>query len=247
MTRLLGATLAAVLITSLVGPARADEQEAKKILDKAISALGGEEKLAKATIMSWKSKAKISFGGNENDFDGKTTVNGLDRLRSEFGNEMFQAVAVIAGDKGWRKFGDMSMEMDADSLANEKRNLYLTITPITIVPLKGKGFKVDSAGEDKVGDKPALAVKVTGPDGKDFTISFDKESGLPVKLVAKVIGFMGEEFTQESTYSDYKDFDGIKKATKVEVKRDGETFLKGETLDFKVLDKTDDDTFSEPK
>ena len=36
--------------------------------------------------------------------------------------------------------------------------------------------------------KPAAALKVTGPDGKDFTLYFDKESGLPVRMVAKVIG-----------------------------------------------------------
>ena len=68
-----------------------------------------------------------------------------------------------------------------DEVAREKRNLYLQIVPVLLVPLKGKGFKVESAAEEKVGDKPASVLKVTGPDGKDFTISFDKESGLPVK------------------------------------------------------------------
>ena len=58
-------------------------------------------------------------------------------------------------------------------------------------------------------------LKVTGPDGKDFTLCLDKESGLPVKLVAKVLSFQGEEYTSETTYADYKDFGGIKKATKV--------------------------------
>ena len=58
--------------------------------------------------------------------------------------------------------------------------------------------------------------------------SFDKESGLPVKQVAKVLGFQGQEYTAETTFADYKDFDGIKKATKIEVKRDGETFQKFE-------------------
>ena len=37
-----------------------------------------------------------------------------------------------------------------------------------------------------------------------------------MKIVAVVAGFKGDEFTQETTLADYKDFDGIKKATKVE-------------------------------
>ena len=80
--------------------------------------------------------------------------------------------------------------------------------------LKGKDFKIEPADEVKVGDKPAVGIKVTAPDGKDFKLYFDKESGLPVKLVAEVVGFQGEEFTMETTYASYKEFDGIKKATK---------------------------------
>ena len=94
---------------------------------------------------------------------------------------------------------------------------------------------------------PAVALKVTGPDGKDFTLYFDKESGLPVRLVAKVVGFNGEEFVQDSTFSDYKDFGGIKKSAKVSVKRDGETFVESEITDFKIIDKVPAETFAEPK
>ena len=76
---------------------------------------------------------------------------------------------------------------------------------------------------------------------------FDKESGLPVKLIAKVIGFGGDEFTQETSYSNYKDFDGAKKATKISAKRDGEKFVEQEITEFKVLDKAPSETFVEPK
>ena len=55
--------------------------------------------------------------------------------------------------------------------------------------LKGKGFKATVDGEEKVDDKSAAVLKVVGPDGKDFRLFFDKESGLPVKLVARVVGW----------------------------------------------------------
>jgi hypothetical protein len=139
------------------------------------------------------------------------------------------------------------MELDGDAVANEKRTIYIAAIPTLLVQLKGKGFKVESAAEEKVGDKPAAGLKVTGPDGKDFTMYFDKESGLPVRLVAQVIGFGGEEFKQDTTFSDYKDYDGIKKATKSSSKRDGEKFVDLETTEFKVLDKVDAETFSQPK
>ena len=58
---------------------------------------------------------------------------------------------------------------------------------------------------------------------------------------------MGGEFTQETTFSNYKEFDGIKKATKSESKRNGEKFLTTEVTEFKVLKKVDPKTFDEPK
>jgi outer membrane lipoprotein-sorting protein len=247
MNRLFGAALTtALLFVSSVSSLAADD-DAKAIVDKAIKALGGEDKLSKIDAFSSKSKGTVVFGGNESETTTESTFKGLDHARREFGNDQFHGVIVFDGDKGWRKFGDNSSSIDGDAVANEKRTIYLSVIPITIVPLKTSAFKCETAGEDKVGDKPAVVLKITGPDGKDFTLAFDKESGLPVKQVAKVMGFQNMEFTMETTFSDYKDFGGIKKATKIVAKRDGEKFQEMEVTEFKVLDKVEADTFSEPK
>jgi hypothetical protein len=251
MKRFLGAALVTAVIACLGGPARADEKEAKAVIDKAIKAVGGEEVLGKAGVVTWKTKGTLTFNGDQGQIKGQSTAQGLDRYRGEFegnfGGNMFKGVTVLNGDKGWRKFGDDTTELDADALANEKRTIYLQLGPVLLVPLKGKGFKVESAPDEKVGDKPAAVVKVTGPDGKDFTLYFDKESGLPVRMVAKVVGFANDEYTQDTSFTDYKDFGGIKKATKSQSKRDGEKFIEIEVTDFKVLDKAEPDAFTEPK
>jgi hypothetical protein len=251
MKRFLGAVLVASLLSGSSSSVRADDQDTKAILDKAIKALGGEEKLSKATSVSWKTKGTITFGGNDSEISIQATLQGLDHYRSEFegkfGDNDVKGVTVVNGDKGWRKFNDQDMDMDADALANEKRRIYLQAIPTSLLQLHAQAFKVESAAEEKVGDKPAAAIKVTGPDGKDFKLYFDKESGLPVRMVGQVIGFGGEEYTEDTTYSNYKDFDGIKKATKITSKRDGEKFLEAEITEFKVLDKVAPETFSQPK
>ncbi len=246
--------IAAALVTAFVfgGSARAAEgKDATAVLDKAIKALGGEEKLSKIKAASWKSKGTFVIMGNESPFELQTTMQGLDHIRlqfeAEFNGMAVKGATVLAGEKGWRKIGENGMELDKDAVANQKRGTYLTVVPVTILPLKTKEFKTELAGEEKVGDKPAVIVKVTGPDGKDFTLSFDKESGLPVKQVAKVAGPMGDEFTQETTYGEYKEMAGIKKATKVIAKRDGEKFQDLVISDFKVLDKVDPKAFTEPE
>jgi hypothetical protein len=237
---------------SLVGtPGRADEAQVKQILDKAIQALGGAEKLSKAEAFTWKSKGKLTIEGNQNEVSTEATVQGLDHFQSifegEFNGNKVKGLAILNGDKGWRKVGDQNMDMDPDALKNEKRAVYLMVVPVMIVPLKSKGFKVETAPDETVKGKPAAVLKVTGPDGKDFTLFFDKESGLPVRLVAKVIGWRGEEYVQDAAFSDYRDFGGFKKAAKTSIKRDGEDFLEAEVTEFKVLDKVPADTFAEPK
>ena len=251
MSRLIGSALAIALVTGWTGSAKADEKEVNAILDKAIKALGGEEKLSKAKAYTMASKGTMTFMGADNEISAKTTIQGLDHARQEFegnfGGMAVKGVTVLAGDKGWRKFADNKMELDGDQLANQKRAIYLAAIPVTIVPLKDKAFKVESAGESKVGDKPAVGLKVTPKDGKEFTIYFDKESGLPVKQVAKVAGFMGEEFTQETTFGEYKEMDGIKKATKMSATRDGSKFMEMQVTEFKATDKLDPKTFTEPE
>ena len=37
--------------------------------------------------MTWKSKGKLKFGENENEFTSQATVQGLDHYRSEFNSE----------------------------------------------------------------------------------------------------------------------------------------------------------------
>ena len=76
----------AVYFSMVVGLVRADEKDAKAILDRAIKASGGEEKLAKVEAFSWKSKGIVIFNGNENESSNQVTVKGLDHYRREFGN-----------------------------------------------------------------------------------------------------------------------------------------------------------------
>jgi hypothetical protein len=213
--------------------------------------LGGAEKLGAAKAVTWKSKGKIRRNDSESDFSSKVTTRGIEQFRQDFegdfGGNPVKGVTILVGDKGWRKFGEESNKLEDDALANQKRTVYLQVVGQMPQFLNADGFKVEAADEEKVGDKPAVVLKVTGPDGKDFQLFFDKESGLPVKMTATVAGRQGAESAQETTYANYKDFDGIKRATKVETKRNGKKYLDAEISDFKILEKVDPKTFAEPK
>jgi hypothetical protein len=251
MKRFSRTALLCVFAAGLGYPSRADEKEAKAVIDKAITAMGGEEKLSKVKAFTEKGKGTITLDGSDIAFTFEMTAQGVERYRSAFQAEVdgnkFDGATVLDGDKGWRKLGEDTKKLEGDDLADEKRNAYIDVVPILMLPLKGKGFKVDSAADEKVGDKPAAVVVATGPDKKQFTIYFDKESGLPIRLTGRVVDSEGKEFTQDTTFEDYKEFGGIKVATKSRSKRDGEKYVDVEGIEFEVLDEAPPGTFAEPK
>jgi len=228
-----------------------EEQDPIKVLDKAIAAMGGESKLGSVKASTWTSKGTLYFSDNESEFTTRWYTRGEDHFRSDFESEFngnpYKATLVIKGNKAWRKFGNQVVELENADAKNEKFNFSLQLLPVTLPTLKGQGYKLESVGEEKVDKTPVVILKITNPDGKTFKISFDKESGLPLKLVADIVGFRGQEFIQEIYYSNYKDFDGIKRPIKIVSKRDGQRFLESEITEYKVIDQLPDETFTEPK
>ena len=92
MRALLGVVLATTLLFVLTSSSQAGDSDAKSILDKAITALGGAEKLAKVEAFSMKAKGTVVFNGNENDTTTEVIYKGLDHYRREFGNDQFHGV-----------------------------------------------------------------------------------------------------------------------------------------------------------
>jgi hypothetical protein len=241
----------AVAVLLLGASGRADSGKAgEAIIDKAVRALGGESKLKQIKAYSSTAKGKLHIGGTENPFTTKEISEGLNRYRqdldAEFNGEKMKIITVVDGEKGWAKAGDQGQEFDQDKLANAKRTIYLVAVSSNPLLLKEKGFKYEAAPDEKCEGKEAACLKGTGPDGKDFKILFDKETGLPVMVSGKIANFTGEEVTQDVIYKGYKDFDGYKTPSKISIKHNGEQIIEGDVVEFKRLDKVDPKTFSNP-
>ena len=255
MRRLSGAMLLAATLGLSQLRAGRTSPKVTEILDKAIKALGGEEKLAKVEAVTWKAKGKVTIDGNENEItERRRPSQGLDHyplgVRGRIRRQHVQG-----RDRPQRRQGlaevrrRWCMEMDGDAVANEKRTRLPHGRPgPRSCRSRPRASRSRPPARRRSKGKPAVGLKVTGPDGKDFTLYFDKESGLPVRHGGQGRRAGRATSTPRSRrYSDYKDFDGIKKATKVSVKRDGDDFVEQEITEFKVLDKVPAETFAEPK
>ena len=159
MRRLLcGALIVSGMLYTL--GARADD--AKTIIEKGIAAAGGADKLGKTKTLTWKGKGTVNIMGNTIEFSGDWFIQPPKQMKNQididFGGNKTTITTVLNGDKGWRSFMGQTMDLDDDSLAEAKEELYAGSVG-QLVPLIGdSGFKLTALGDSKVGDQAVAGV-----------------------------------------------------------------------------------------
>jgi hypothetical protein len=233
-----------------------DQANARAIVDKYLTALGGQEKLAKIKAVTLKGKGKFfGLGGDGIDYIGEWAFQGMNQFRLileiEIMGQKINQTIVVNGDKGWVKINTMLKEMDKETLAEQKEQLYANVVVYAMPQmLKDKSIELSTLGEIEIDKKPAVGVRVSSKGHRDLNLYFDRDSGLMVKgewRVKDLEGLQGgKEVTQEVFVSDYKEVEGIKQGMKAAIKWDGKPYVDAEFSDFKIDEKLDDSLFSKP-
>jgi hypothetical protein len=240
----MGLSLAALVALLAASQCRADEAEARKIADKAIQAAGGQAALTKYKAAAWKGKGTFYGLGDGVPYTGEWYIQGNDQFKMDIAGTF---ILVVNRDQGWIVEGGTPRELTKDEMAEQKESMYASVV-IHRLPLKEQGFTLTTLGEEKVGDRPAVGLKVSHAGHRDISLYFDKDTHLVVKAAFKVKARdQGDkEVMQETYFSDYKEVNGTKMAAKEVIKRDGKNFVDGESFEVKLLDKLDDKVFSKP-
>lgn len=218
----------------------AADDAAQAIIDKGIKAMGGAAALEKYKSTQWKTKGTYYGMGAGLPYTAEYSMQLPDKFRFSVENAF---TVVVNGDKGWAN----DAEMPKDQLDEQKEMLYQT-EATRLVGLKGPDYTLATVPEVTVDGKPAVGVKISHKGHRDFTLYFDKESSLVVKIVSKGKDFEmgGKEVNQETLHQAYKDQDGTKVVTKMTMLRDGNKFVESETTEYKFADKIDPKTFEKP-
>jgi outer membrane lipoprotein-sorting protein len=241
-------------VALLLSPAalRADDQaDAKAILEKAIKAHGGGDNIDKVKAGTIEMKGKVYRDGNEIEYTGSVTFQQPDKQRLEvnfdIGGMKFKFLQVLNKDKGWIALNDNVTEMSKDSVAEALEGIHANAVE-RLQPSAFKDAKLSTLGEVKVGDKPAVGVRVEVKGRRDVSLFFDKETHqlLKTERRAKDVQELGDEFNEEKYYGDFKDVGGVKTPHKLTIKRDGKVYIEGDITDYKAAEKIDDSQFAKP-
>jgi len=228
-----------------------DQAAAKALVDKAIKASGGAEKLTKNTGITFKGTGKAEEGGMTVSMNHAWSLQDGDKFRAELGVEVMgmthNMVMIVDCDKGWMQANGMTMDAPKEAIDMFK-DVFQSIRFVQrLVPLTAKEVTLSPLGEVKVGDRATMGVRAGRKDKSDINLYFDKETGLLAKVEMR---FKNPESNNEESLelllSDYKDFDGFKHCSKMVMHKDGKKFFETDVTDVKLHEKLDASLFAKP-
>ncbi|HUR53109.1 MAG TPA: hypothetical protein VMZ71_03185, partial [Gemmataceae bacterium] len=234
MSRVLASVLSAVVVCAASASARAADTP-KDVLEKAITAHGGAELLAKNKAGLLKAKGKITLPGvGDVDFTQEAAFMLPDKFKESVEiTIMGKSISILTlanGDAISIEAMGQKIEV-SDAIKDAMKDATHMITVGRLVgPAREKGFELNLIGESKVDDKPVVGVRVSAKGKKDISLFFDAKTNLLVKMEYRSSDPMtGNEFGEERVLKDYKkDNDGNMVPQKVTVIRDGKKFLDAE-------------------
>jgi hypothetical protein len=260
---LIGLGLAVSLLAATVSRAQADDAELRAIIEKAVAAHGGAEKLGqfKAVSSKWVGKHKV-----ENMFywDAVRTVTYEmpDKIRLDYevtnpnGNK-FSFSRVVSGKKGWQGSNRGTRDLPATDVTHITEEFYAhslaSLAPFTVKDAfdKDKGFVLSPFGNVTVDGKEAVGVGVACKGRPDVNLFFDKKTGLVIKSERRTKDpRTEEEYTAESIYRDHKEFQGVMWPTTRIDRRDNrdldENSGRFELSEFQARERVEEATLARP-
>jgi hypothetical protein len=248
MRHLLVAGIALSCVAVLPLRALSDEQ-VMMVIDRAITAHGGAEKLGKFTAEITKAKGLLYVGGGL-FFSQEVQLQLPDQYRDStilsIGGQDLPIIMVLNGDKGWVRANNETKDMDERMKTETLEGLYLARLT-RLLALKDKGLELTALGESKIEGRTALGIKVTTKGRRDVSLYFDKDTGLLLKISRTAYDFENsKEVPEERIFSDYGEVDGLRLARKFVVLRDGKKFMDLEVLEARLPGKLDAEVFAKP-
>jgi hypothetical protein len=252
MRRLLLPVAVLGVVMAMPWSGRAQDAECKDIINNAMRAQGGADKLKAIKATTAKAKGTITGMGMDFDFTIELFAQHPDKNKAVIDlnimGQQLQIVNVFDGKKGWKsvlgKVEDADKEEIDEHLAmqhvEEVTNLYKI--------QEDRGMKMSPLGESKVGDTPVVGVQVTKKDKRDVNLYFDKKTHLLIKAEYRALDpFTKQEVTQEKLLSNYKEISGVKMPTKLVLNNDGKKFMEAEVSEMRAVEKFDDSIFAKPQ
>lgn len=217
------------LLPLTAAPAQVAPSSARSVVEKAVAAHGGKEKLARARAEKVFSEGTLVAGSETCAFVSETAVQLPGRYRSAVtlarGKERTTLVQVLDGDKGATYLDGKEQAGGAMQAEKLRRTLSLE-RALRLVPLlDDAAVALERLDDVRYNDRVLCGVRVVGGGHRDLSLWFDKAEGLLVRAEYTADGAAGTAVRQESLYGGYRELGGYLRPTRVIVSRGGKKVM----------------------
>jgi hypothetical protein len=205
-----------VLIAAMIGildsgtVQAAEPGQPRALIEKALRAQGGKEKLA--SLVATQSRVKglihepegIKFTGETFEEPGRHKQV----LQFQVEGTTMTLVQVVDGANAWCTINGQAEPLDEKTLKEMKQGQYAEHVTNLFPLLEEKGYALSILGESKVEDRVVTGVKVASEGHPAINLYFDQASGLLLKREYRGIDqSLGSDVLLASTFSAYREFD----------------------------------------
>jgi hypothetical protein len=239
----LGLVCCALMVLGATSRA-AEEEQARAVLNKAITAQGGAEALARLKGFTYTQEG-TAYGkdGAKQARKGRLAILLPDKVRGESQTpDGLTVITVFDGTRGWVKKGDHTEDMPPAQVTYLKELMYL-VHVVSLVPLQDPAFKLTDLGNSTADGHAVAGINVSRAGHPDVQLFFDRDTGLLYKTVTRQ---SGKQSDREEVSWDYRDVGGMKAAMYFAKSENGQRVEEAKLSDYKCAETLDAGLFAKP-
>ena len=186
----------------------ASAEKAKEIMDKALTAIGGAERIRSIESITTVFKATVSTPGGDIAMDMNLTMVYPDRLHLNMQSPMGAIVQVLDGDKGWMSTPQGVVDLQGSQVGELQKQIRFETINVLKAFVAGQ-IDAQYLGETQLDGHQVFDILITVGEGatqhfyvdaKDYTIVGNVRRGSTMEGPGEVT----------EIYSDFRDVDGLK-------------------------------------
>jgi len=222
MKKLFTVSLLGLFLLSIVG-SPGFSQDAKKLLDKVISATGGRkvmEAIKDTTFSGTMDLIQMGLGATITFYHKEPNM-----IRQDMEVMGMFISSAFDGESGWTINPQTGATEDLpESAQEEAKNEALGFGNSWMLYPEKYGITFADKGKETVDGKEYLLLEMTFESGDTSLFYIDSGTNLPYKVKTMTLSQMGFEVEQESIMENYKKVNGLNFAHSIVIYQDGEEF-----------------------
>jgi hypothetical protein len=242
--------IATLILLAAAVPIASAQDAARSLLQRAIVAHGGLEKLASARADKVRLQGTLHVGGTEVPFTNEVTLQLPGQFKSIVriteGERTTTLTHILDGERAAITLDGHPQPVTGSHLAQMRQTLQLDQAMKLVPLLTDPAFTVTYLGEYQYNNRIVAGIRVVGHGQRDLRLYFDRETALLVKSEHLLDGAGGKDVRQEACYSEYREAGGYLRPGRVTAYRDGKKVMEAALIDARRFDRIDPIEFAVP-